>query len=122
MPRRMAPESCAATLRGSLRSHLRMTMPGCCRSFENRPCRPAFRLAECGGARVGESLLFLRAEETADRQLAATRNQEQPLDAEFRMHVAMQPHPQRIERPFADAAVMAHFAYRQLGRRDRQLF
>src|SRR5215217_4119010 len=83
--------------------------------FENRSCRSALGLAECGGERLGKSFLFLRAEETCDRQLAAARNQKQTFDPELRMHVTMQPHPERVERPFAHAPVMAHFAHSQLG-------
>src|SRR5688572_30789943 len=37
------------------------------------------------------------------------------------MHVALQPHPHRIERPFAHAPVVVHLAHDELRRRDRDL-
>src|SRR5262245_36895759 len=45
------------------------------------------------------------------------RDQEQPLDAEFLVLVAIELHPDRVERPLPHAAVIADLAHRQLGRR-----
>ena len=39
------------------------------------------------------------------------RDQEQPFDAEFRVHDTLKLHPQRIERPLPDATVMVDFAH-----------
>ena len=42
-----------------------------------------------------------------DRELLAARDQKQPHQAEFLVRFAVEPRPQRIERPFRDLAAMA---------------
>ena len=69
--------------------------------FHHRPGRPALGFAQGVRQRCCETRLLARAQEGGDRQPAAARHQEQPLDAEFLMRDALEPHPQRIERPLA---------------------
>ena len=88
------------------------TPSGSGRAWPRRARRPA---------RARSSAFSCGAEEARDRQLASVRDQEQPLDAEFRVHVAVEPHPDRVERPFPHPAVVAHLAHRQLGGRDGDL-
>jgi len=75
-------------------------------TLKGRPGRPALGLADGGRQRIGKALLLARAQKAADRQLAAARHQEKPLDAELLVGVAVEPDPERIERPFGDPAAM----------------
>src|ERR1700716_4353948 len=88
---------------------------------EYRAGRPALGLAERRRKRKREAFLLLRSEEAGDRKPPPMRNQEQPLDAEFRMHDPVKLYPERIERPLADAAAVAHLAHGELGRGDGYL-
>src|SRR5262249_12978651 len=85
--------------------------------FEHRPRRPALCLSERGRQRECKAFLLLRAEEARDRELAPVRNQDQPLDAEFLVLVALKPHPDRVHAPLPNAAVVVHLAHGELGRR-----
>src|SRR6185295_19390401 len=87
----------------------------------SRPRRSAPGFAERRRQRMGKRRLLLRAQEAGDRQPPAVRHQEQPLDAEFLVHHAVEPHPERVERPFADAPVIGHLAHGQFRRRHRDL-
>src|SRR4029453_5671991 len=77
--------------------------------------RAAFGLREGAREREREALLLLRAQKARDRQPASVRDQEQALDAEFLVLVAVELHPDRIERPLPHAPVIADLAHRQLG-------
>ena len=93
-----------------------------CRSIRaSCPRRPALGLAQRVRQRAGEALLLVRPETCGNRQPPAMRDQEQPLDAEFLVHDAVELHPDRVERPFAHAAAMADLAQRELGRGDGDL-
>src|SRR5437764_8458012 len=83
-------------------------------SLKHRPGRAAPGLAERGRQRERKALLLMGAEEACDREPSSVRDQKQPLDAEFGVHVAIEPHPDRVERPFADPAVVADLAEFQL--------
>jgi len=56
--------------------------------------------------RMREARFFIRPQEAGDRQPPAARDQIEALDAELRVLVAVEPHPERVEGPLADAPVM----------------
>src|SRR5882724_8895922 len=74
--------------------------PDFCRLRNDGSCRPAPGLAQSGRKRRRETFFFVGPEEGGDRQPSAVRNKEQALDAELLVHVAIEPHPNRIEGPF----------------------
>src|SRR5262249_58628363 len=49
------------------------------------------------------------------------RSETHPLDAECRMHDAIEPNPERVERPFADPAAVTDLTHGELGGRDGNL-
>src|SRR5262245_544055 len=88
---------------------------------EYRPRWSTLGLAERRREREREAFLLLRSEAARDRKPPPARNQEQPLDAELCMHHAVEPNPERIERPFADPAVVTDLTHGELGGRDGNL-
>src|SRR4029079_13418515 len=76
-------------------------------------CHAALCRAERVRQGLGEGRFFIRPKEPADRQLSATRDQKQLLNAVVLMRDLLEPHPQRVEGPFANSAVMADFAHPQ---------
>src|SRR5205807_7271961 len=89
--------------------------------FEHGVGGTALGFAERGRERERKARLVLGAEKAGNRQTISMCAQKQPLDTELCVHDAVEPHPERIEGPLADAAVVAHFAHGQLGGRYRDL-
>src|SRR6202795_4989539 len=90
--------------------------------LDDRPGRPTPGFAERRRQRGGETFLLVGAQKISDRQPPAVRHQEQPLDAEFLVHDAVEPHPHRIERPFAHVAALADLAHGEFRGGHRHLF
>src|SRR5580658_6361954 len=90
--------------------------------LDDRPGRPTPGFAERRRQRGGETFLLVGAQESGDRQPPAVRHQEQPLDAELLVHDAVEPHPYRIERPFAHFAALTDLAHGEFRGGHRHLF
>src|SRR5438067_616838 len=80
--------------------------PGAKYLFRDGAGRAAARLRQGRGKRQRESFLLARPEETGNRQPPPMRDQEQALDAEFLVGLAIEPDPDRVELPFGDGSAV----------------
>src|SRR3984957_16988821 len=67
---------------------------------------------------IGKALFFFSTEETADGDPASPGYEIKPLDAEFRMRLAVELHPQRIEGEFHHMAAVADPPHMKFRRRQ----